>query len=205
MQNLTTTQIVSAIRRKILEESTDLVTDEVVLLNANEAYKDLKYSTYTNDQIKTATVDLISGVGTLPTDFGTLYGPGYKNSTDRTPYNETNIADFDRYPDVEAMTIENDTLKVNPSSTASIIIKYYPEYAPLALSPVQNPEIHELLHELIIYGAIYRIYEDLQNEALSEFFKIKYDEELTKKTSKISNYEEDNQNGGQMFNGIRII
>jgi hypothetical protein len=40
---MTTSEITSAIRRKILEETTDLVADETILLNANLAYNDLKF------------------------------------------------------------------------------------------------------------------------------------------------------------------
>jgi len=200
---LTSTQISSAIRRKILEQTSDLVTDEVLFFNMNLAYDDIKIRTFTNDQIKTATVAFTAGVGTLPADFGTLYGPGFKTTTDKTPFEEKSIADFNRDGITEAMTIEGGTIKVSPDSTTSLIIKYYPTYA--ELTALQNPEINSYLHELIIPGTIYRIYEDLQDETLSAYWKNVFDTDITTKSGYLSNYQEDNSDGGQMFNYVRII
>lgn len=201
--SLTSNQIASAIRRKVLEQSSDLVTDDVLYMNMNLAYDDLKIGTFTNDQIQSATIALTNGVGTLPTNFGTLYGPGYKSTTDKTPYEEKSIADFDRDNTVEGITIEGGEIKVNPSTTTQIIIKFYPSYNALTIS--QNPDINGYLHELIIYGAMYRIHEDLQNESMAEYYKTVFKTEFANKTSKLSNYQEDNADGGQAFNYIKII
>lgn len=201
--SLTSNQILSAIRRKVLEQSNDLVTDDILYMNMNLAYDDLKIATFTPDQIESATIALTNGIGTLPANFGTLYGVGYKSTTDKTPFEEKSIADFYRDETIEGLTIEGGQIKVSPNTTPQIIIKFYPSYD--ALTSVQNPELNGYLHELIIYGAMYRIHEDLQNESMAEYYKGVYDTELTKKTSKLSNYQEDNADGGQMFNGIRII
>lgn len=201
---MTSSQIANAIRAKLLEQTSDLVTDDTLLLNMNLAYDDLKIGTFTNDQIKSATVALTAGVGTLPTDFGTLYGPAYISLTDKTPLNEKSIADFDRAENGEyGITIEQGTLKVNPSSLTSVLIKYYPTYA--ALTTLQDPEINSYLHELIIYGAMYRIHEDLQNEALRAYYENVFRQKFLEKTSALQSYETDNADGGQLFNGIRII
>lgn len=204
MASLTTNQITSAIRRKILEETSDLVSNETVLLNANLAYDDLKYRTFTPDQILSATITFINGVGTLPADFGTLYGAGFKSTTDRTPFNEVSISDFDRKTDEEncVCIIEGD-LYVKPTSTTSLTIRYYPTYD--ALSTVQNPELKDYFHELIIYGAVWRILEDLQNEALSEYYRTKYEEEFKKKTDAMSQYQEENMGGNEFFTYQRLI
>lgn len=201
--SLTTNQITAAIRRKILEETTDLVTDEVVLLNANLSYEDLKLRTFTNDQILQTTVSLVNGVGSLPSDFGTLYGSGFASATDKEPFNEKSISDFDRDTAERGMAIIRGSLHVKPSSTSSLIIRYWPSYA--ALTASQNPELNSYLHELIIYGALWRIHEDLQNEALSEYYRTKYEEEVIKRTGILSNYQEDNQDGNEMFTYQRLI
>lgn len=200
---LTSNQISASIRRKVLEQTSALVEDDVLYMNMNLAYDDLKIKTFTNDQIESATIVLTNGVGTLPANFGTLYGPGYKSTTDKTAFEEKSIADFYRDVTVEGMTIEGRQLKVSPSTTAEILIKYYPSYD--ALTTSQNPEINGYLHELIVYGAMYRIHEDLQNESLAEYYKKVFEEELIKKTSALSNYEKDNADGGQMFNYIKIL
>lgn len=201
--SLTSIQIADATRRKILEKTTTLVDDATLYMNMNLAYDDLKIKSFTNDQIESATIALTSGVGTLPTNFGTLYGPGYKTATDKTPFEEKSIADFYRDQTVEGMTIEGGQLKVSPDTTAQILIKFYPSYEPL--TSAQNPEINGYLHELIIYGAMYRILEDLQSESLAEYYKNVFKEEFKEKISSLSNYQEDNADGGQMFNYIRIV
>ena len=200
---LTSNQIASAIRRKILEQTDSIVTDDVLFMNMNLAYDDIKMMSFTNDQIESATITLTSGSGTLPANFGTLYGPGYVSTTDKTPYEEKSIAYFDREPENEAITIEGNQIKVNPSSTSQIIIKYYPSYDPLTTT--QNPEVNEYLHEPIIYGAMYRILEDMQEFDKAALVEKAYESKIAKRTSVISNYQEENAGGGQMFNGIRII
>lgn len=200
--SLTSTQIADATRRKILEKTTTLVDDATLYMNMNLAYDDLKIKSFTNDQIESATIALTSGVGTLPANFGTLYGPAYKTSTDKTPFEEKSIADFYRDQTVEGITIEGGQLKVSPDTTAQVLIKFYPSYS--ALTSSQNPEVNGYLHELIIYGAMYRIIEDLQSESLAEYYKNVYKEEFKEKISALSNYQEDNTTS-ELFNYIRII
>lgn len=201
--SLTSIQIADATRRKILEKTATLVDDATLYMNMNLAYDDLKIKSFTNDQIESATVALTLGIGTLPANFGTLYGPGYKTSTDKTPFEEKSIADFYRDQTVEGMTIEGAQLKVSPDTTAQMLIKFYPSYD--ALTSTQNPEVNGYLHELIIYGAMYRILEDLQSESLAEYYKNVFKEEFKEKISSLSNYQEDNADGGQLFNYIKIL
>lgn len=201
--SLTTTQIQSLIRRKILEETSDLVSDKTILLNANLAYDELAIRTATRDQIKQATITLTNGVGTLPADFGAAYGPGYKSATDRTKFQEKTISGIDGDQIGYGFAINDGQIIVTPDSTSQIIIRYYPTYT--ALSSAQNPEINSYFHELIAYGAIWRIYEDLQDEATSEFYREKFEDMFTKKYNAISHYQEDNVDGNVMFNGIRVI
>lgn len=200
---LTTAQIKSAIRRKILEESTDLVTDDTVYLNMNLAYDDIKFRTFTPDQVESATVTFTNGSGSLPANFGTLYGPAYQSATNKTPYAEKSIGEFDGEDAGPAMAVIGGALKVVPSTTASLIIRYYPSYP--ALDTIENPDVHPYFHELIIYGAIWRILEDLQDEARSAYYRSIYEAEFAKKSNSLSNYQEDNQGGNSLFNGIRII
>jgi predicted house-cleaning noncanonical NTP pyrophosphatase (MazG superfamily) len=203
--SLTTNQLQSAIRRKLLEEGTEIVSDETLLLNMNLAYDDLKVRTFTNDQLTKATINVSNGVGTLPTDFGTAYGVGYESETNKTAYNEKSLADFDRVSGEYGFAIDkkNNQILVSPTSTSTLIIRYWPTYD--ALTSSQNPEINSYLHELIIYGSLARIHEDLQNEALAQFYTDKYEENLAKKISALSNYEEENVGGGEFFTYQRLI
>jgi len=198
---MTTNTIISISRKKILEETNDLVSDETLLIYANLAYKSVIKKSFVNGEIQTATITFTGGVGTLPVDFGTLYTDAYDVS--KNIYPEVSISDFIRQDGQQAITIEGGALKVSPTSVTSLIIKYYPVYA--ELTTVVNPTIDEYLHESIVYGIIYRAYEDLQDPELSVYYKTKFDEMLAEKLADISNYEEDAQRGNVMFNGINVI
>lgn len=72
--SLTTIQILSLARAKLLEATPEIITDENILIYANLTYQDLIKRVFTNNKILSATVTLTSGSGTLPTGFGTMYG-----------------------------------------------------------------------------------------------------------------------------------
>jgi hypothetical protein len=202
---LTTTQIQNAVRRKLLEEGTELVSDETLLLNMNLAYDDLRYRTFSKDQLQKATITLSNGVGTLPANFGTAYANGYASETDNQTYVEKTLSDFDLYDNdyCYAVDLANNQILVTPSSTSQLILRFWPSYD--ALSSSQNPEINGYFHELIIYGALSRIHEDLQNEALAVFYDGKYEEGLVKKTNALSNYEDDNVGGNEFFSYTKLF
>lgn len=197
----TTTQLISSARAKLLEATSEILSQETILMYANFAHEDIIKRTFPNKGVATALVSLTNGVGVLPSDFGTLYGNAYVN--DSYTFAELSIADFARNPLGSAVCIENETLKVFPVDTAQIYIKYYKTYP--VLSAVQNPTIDSYYHELIIYGIMYRALEDLQDEQLSKYYRDKYESEFTIKRSAVSQYEEDNQRGGQMFTYTQLL
>jgi len=198
---MTTQEILRLARAKLLETTSEIITDENILLYANLSQDDIIKRTFTNDQILTATIALTSGVGPLPQNFGTMYGEAY--TTDNKFFGELSIADFKKETQNQAVTIEGGNIKVIPTATASIIIKYYPTYP--ALTNLVNPTLNPYFHELMVYGVIYRAHEDLQDEALSKYYSEKYELELAKKSAVQSNYEEDNQRAGQMFTEQSLI
>lgn len=198
---MTTNEILATVRKKILEETEDVIEDSQLLIYGNNAYDDLKIRTFSNDQIETATVTFTSGTGTLPANFGTLYGDAYDASENR--FKELTISDFDKKIIERAVTIEGGAIKVFPTDTASLTIKYYPSYD--ALTTTQNPEINSYFHELIVYGILSRAYEDLQEPELSSFYDAKYERELLKRAGSLSNYQEENQTAGEMFTYQKLI
>ena len=198
---LTTNQIKSAIRSKALEETSDIISESKLDLFVNLAYKDIQYSSFTNDQIRTAEVVFTNGEGDLPEGFGTMYGPAYDHAGNR--YQEQSIEAFDRDDGSNAIVVEGGKLRIKPAATITLTVKFYPNYDPLSDS--QDPEVHEYLHELIIYGGLYRAHEDLQNEALAQYYKLRFEQELQVRNAKIANYEDDNQGGNEMFIGKRLI
>lgn len=198
---MTTNQILQIARKRILELTTDVIDDATILLYANLTYKDIQKKIFPNDQILTTTVTFTAGVGTLPTNFGTLYGDAIQGTANYFP--EVNIEDFSKQTLTQAVTIEGATLKVYPITTASVVIKYYPSFP--EISTAVNPTINEYFHELIVDGIVYRTHFDLQDESLGTFYRQKYDTDLREKMATLSNYEEGNQKAGTMFNGLNLI
>lgn len=197
----TTTQLISLARTKLLEATSEIITEEAVLMYANFAYEDIQKRTFPNKGIATALVSLTNGVGALPSDFGTLYGDAYTSDTNN--FAQLSIADFQKQTLGSAVCVENNQLKAYPISTPQVYIKYYKVYP--ALTTLVNPEVDTYYHELIVYGIMYRALEDLQDEQLSKYYREKYEAEFTSKKSAVSQYEEDNQRGGQMFTHTYLL
>lgn len=200
---MTTEQILSLSRLKLLESGTEIISDATLLIYTNLAHKDVIKRAFPNTSVTTATVAFTSGVGTLPTTFGTLYTDAYDTNNNIFP--EVSISDFIRNnaSGINSVVIEAGTIKVSPSTTASLNIKFYPTYS--TLTSIVNPTIDEYLHEPILYGTLARAFEDLQDPEMSVFYENKFEKMMEKKLNTLSNYEEDAQRGGQLFNGIQII
>lgn len=198
---LTTTQIITLARAKLLEITTEIISDATILIYANLTYTDLIKRVFTNDNILSSTISFANGVGSLPVGFGTLYGSA--QDVGNNVFEEVSIEDFDNKVMNEMVTIEGGLIKAYPSTTSSLAIKYYPKFDPLTTS--QNPEINEYFHECIIYGILARAFEDLQDQELASFYNAKYEAILAQKSSIQSNYEEGNQRGGVMFTYQKLI
>lgn len=192
---MTTNEIIKLARRKLLEVTTDVLPTDIMLIFANESYKDVYKRIYPMTDVTTATITMTSGVGTLPTTFGTMYGDA-RDSSDNT-YPEVTIEDFHREQMERMVTVEGGELKVYPLDVSSLVIHMWPK--PVALSTTQDPTIDDFFHELIVYGILWRAHEDLQDEELATFYRQKFNNELADKSSAQSVYEETNQRGAVMF------
>lgn len=193
---MTTNEILQSARRKILESTTEVVSDESILLYTNLTYQDVYKRSFPSDQILSATISFTSGTGTLPTQFGTLYGDAVEpNTTNYFP--ELSIDDFDKRTLPQSVTIEGGSIKVYPTTIASLNIKYYPTFP--TLTTAVNPTINSYFHEPIVYGVVSRAFEDLQDQSLSKFYLDKYEALLEQRIANQSMYEEGNQRSGQMF------
>jgi hypothetical protein len=198
---MTTSEILTLARLKLLEAGADLITDSTLLIYANLSHKDIIKRAFPNNSIKSATITFTYGASVLPADFGTLYTDPVDVNDNFYP--EVAIANFIRLNDEYGVTIEAAEIKVSPATTTSVDIKYYPTYATLTASV--NPTIDEYLHEPIVYGTLARSFEDLQDPEMSQFYANKYETMLKSRLDNLSNYEEDAQKGNTMFNGISII
>jgi len=199
--NLTTNQITALARKKILEATNEVVDDATILIYANLTQDDIIKRAFPNDAIATAAITFTNGVGTLPTDFGTLYGDAYRNTSDFFP--ELSIEDFNRKNLSQSVTIESGTIKVYPTTVGSLSVKYYKTFP--ALTSAVNPSFNSYFHELIIYGILARAYEDLQDQDLASLNDGIFEKKLSQKIATQSQYEEGNQRAGQMFNAQDLL
>ena len=198
---MTLTQIISLARAKLLETTSEIISDDTILLYANLANIDLVKRVFTNDKILSATVNFSNGVGALPATFGTLYGSAQDSGN--TIFEEVSIEDFDNKTLSNMITVEGGQFKIYPETTPSVNVKYYPTFQ--ALTAGSTPSVNEYFHECLIYGILERAFEDLQDESLSSFYKAKYETLLQQKMATQSNYEEGNQRGGQLFTYTQLI
>lgn len=192
---MTTNTIIATVRRKALEDGDQLVSDTTILQYANEEYRELRKRLKMNSDVITADVVCANGVCTLPADYGAMYT--FASDVDENIYNEVSIADFEVADFDYGFTISEGDLLVSNTDITALTIRYYPEAA--VLTTIQNPEVDELFHEVIVYGTLSRVQEDLQDEELANFYRSKADAEFTRKSEIQSSYEEGNQKGGVMF------
>jgi hypothetical protein len=193
---MTTNEITAAARRKVLETTDEIVSNETVLLYANQSYIEVYKRVFTSNEIKSATVACTNGVCTLPANYGRMY----TKATDEEgkEYEEVSIADFHQFDDLRPVyTIQNDQILVKNEDAASLVVRYYEQPERLAVNV--DPSIDEYFHEVIVYGTVWRIHEDLQDEELATYYQEKFESELSRRIGNQSQYEESNQRGGEMF------
>lgn len=198
---MTTNEITSTARRKVLETTIDIVADDIVLLYANQAYIEVYKRAFTGNKITSSSIACSAGVCTLPADYGRMYTTG--QDTDGNLYEEVSVADFLKTENTDVFTIEAGALKIKNIKITALAIKYYAQ--PAALTASQNPTIDSYFHECIVYGTIWRIHEDLQDEELATYYQEKFEKEFTRRLAMQSSYEESNQSGGEMFTYQRLI
>lgn len=199
--SLTITQAITLARAKLLEQTTEVISDETLLIYANLTNIDLTKRIFTNDKILSATVSFTNGVGSFPSTFGTLYGSA--QDSEGNVFEEVSIEDFDNKVLERMITVEGGTFKCYPTTTASLAIKYYPTFSTLTAG--STPSVNEYFHECLIYGILERAFEDLQDVELSAMYKSKYESMIAQRMATQSNYEESNARGGSFFTYQNLI
>lgn len=198
---MTTNQITQTARRKVLETTDEIISNDAVLLYANQAYIEVYKRVFTSNKVITATVSCADGVCVLPTRYGRMYAKAV--DTNGNEFEEFSIADYHQQTYTRGYTIDEGQLLVSDADITSLTVRYYEQ--PETLSSTVDPSIDPYFHESIVYGTIWRIQEDLQDEELATYYKTKFEEELAGRISTQSTYEETNQKGGQMFEYQRLI
>ena len=199
---MTTDQIIATARKKVLETTNEIISDDSAILYANQAYIEVYKRVFTTNQVASATVVCSNGTCSLPADYGRMYTRAYDQ--DGREFTEISIAD---YHDDQRLgyfyTIEDGSLLVSEDDVTSLTVRYYAK--PDTLVSGNTPSIDEYFHEVIMYGTVWRMHEDLQDEELSTYYQNKFEDELNRRLGNQSNYEESNQRGGQMFQEQRLI
>lgn len=198
---MTTAQFLAIIRAKILEATEDIVTDATILLYGNWVQQDIFKRSFPNDKILSATITFTAGVGTLPSGFGTMYGDAFKELGNYFP--ELSIDDFQKQTQNQGVTIEGGSIKVFPTTTASLTIKYWPTVPDMSVSV--DTALNTYFQECLIPGTLAKVFEDLQDEQLADRYSVKYENMLNQKIANQSNYEEGNQRSGQMFSEQNLV
>lgn len=193
---MTTNEIIATARRKVLETTEEIVDSSSALQYANQAYIEVYKRVFTTSLITSETVACSAGICTLPLTYGRMYARAKDQSNNE--YEEVSIADFNREDNFsQNYTIEAGQLKVNSNDVSSLTVWFYAE--PETLTVVTNPSIDVYFHEVIMYGVVWRMHEDLQDEELATYYQNKFENELTRRIASQSNYEENNQRGGELF------
>ncbi len=198
---MTTSEIIQFVRDKALEDGAGIITDAKITSYADLAQKDIIKQSFPASEIASATIVCASGVCTLPSDFGTLYGSP-KDATG-TFYEEVSIDEYLQTELDNFVTVEAGALKVSNTALTSLPIKYWPKT--LTLSVNQPPVVDDYLHELIIYGALYRVHQDLQDEDRATYYRTLFKDELKERVAVMSQYEKTNQRGAVMFKGVDLL
>lgn len=199
---MTTNEIIATARRKVLETTDEIVSADAALLYANQAYIEVYKQVVTGNKVTSQTIVCTDGVCTIPATYGRMY----TNAIDQNgrEFVEVSIADF--YNDDLSgyrYTVENGAIKVSETDVTTLVVRFYAK--PETLSDSVNPTIDEYFHEVLVYGVVWRMHEDLQDEELATYYQNKFGDELKRRMSNQSNYEESNQKGGQMFTDQRLI
>lgn len=201
---MTTEQILKLARKKLLETSSEIFSDEDLLLYANLSKDEIASRYLADNLIKSTVLDFTSGSATIPADFNSVY---YINDTGQKDGIKYVFVDLKQYlqNDMSNMVTEENGVFKNNQNKTSLTMWYYSTLPDLALLPtIVNPStsLKPLLHELIVYGIVYRAFEDAQDFELSKYFKDKFEAEYTIRTNNLSELEENPKQSGQMFDAL---
>ena len=199
---MTTNEIIATARRKVLETTDEIVSADAAFTYINQANIEVHKRVFTTNKIVSQTVVCTAGVCTLPATYGRMYSRAIdQNGRD---FEEVSIADFYDEENLSyRYAVDNGQIKVSEDDVSSLVVRFYTK--PETLSDTVDPSIDEYFHEVIMYGVVWRMHEDLQDEELATYYQNKFEDELKRRIANQSSYEENNQRGGQMFTDQRLI
>lgn len=204
MAQLTAGTIVALGRKKILEQSDAIFSDDDLLLYANLAKDDVAKRLFYDALIVQAVLSFISGIASKPSDFESHYlskdslVPGVGNV-----FEWVNLEDFRARKYNRMLTMINGSINVYPTNTSVLYMDYYKKLADMTTGGACP--LDPALHLSIVYKLCSLAFQDLQDPDLAEFFEKKFEVELGVKGQAISFSNENSQQGGEMFNPLSIV
>jgi len=195
---MTKQKIIQDVRKRLLELSSGIFTDEDLISWADNAQTEISQEFLSQDRIKSITLTFTDGKTDLPSDFLSFY---YAENN----FKWVNLENFEEDVFSKMLARKENKILVKPNNTSSLVFWYFkkPKSFDLLLDS-EEPELPSLLHEGIVLGTILRALEMAQEFELSNLYATKYRVffETAKKT--ISHLEE---RGGTMpiFKDVKLF
>lgn len=200
---MTSSGIISQARKKVLELTTEIVSDDDLYLYGNQAKDEIAKRLFSKDLLKQITLSFSSGSVAAPSDFESFYNATDQSASGGTMWDWMSNQDFDNQVAPYMLTYLEGNIKVYPTSTPTIYLKYWKKLVDFSANV--QPTLDSFLHDLIVDGIVWRALEDLQEFDLSTRFLNKFESRLAMKASAISQSEEKGQRGGSLFNYVNLL
>lgn len=203
---MTSAQIIALARKKIMEKTDEIFSDDDLLLYANNGKDEIAMRFLGKKLIKPATLVFSGGSVTKPTD----WNGHYYASTSNVPRQGTevklvSIEDYQNGVKSHMVTESEGNLLCYPTTLGTVYFWYYKKLTDMALgsSPVNPPsELNTAFHMPIVYYIIGQALEDAQDFELSKYFNDKYENEYTKQAQIVSDLEKGTQEAGSLLSPL---
>lgn len=204
--SMTITQIISLARRKILETTEEIFSNETLLLYANMRKDEIAKRYLANRLVKPATLSFTNGVATRPTDWnGHYFSSSSQNPNQGYEFKLVSLADFQNGTQPYMITESDGNILVFPQSVSTVYTWYYKKLTDMALTPnvVDMPtELDDAFHRPLMYGIVADAFEDAQDFELSKFYTDKFEAELERASMTVSELEESTQEAGALLSPL---
>jgi len=199
---MTSREIIQAIRKKILEHNVGIFTDSDIIRVLNNILLEISSNLNLQSRIKKTTLTFTDGKADLPADYLSFYyaTDGAKEFSLRP------IENFLEGDENYCLTILENKILVKPDTTTSLDLYYYRKPTEITSEKLnEEPDIDPLFHEVLILGAVYRCFEDMQENELANVYQQKYILLKDERTKLLRKREESGQEGKSLFEYTKLI
>jgi len=183
-----TSKIISNIRKRLLELSAGVYSDDDLLVFANQSKDEIQAEIQEKSRLKETTLTFANGEANIPDDF---YSHSRSWLGDRwNEYKWVSPEIFDELRLPQMICRIGNKIKIYPADTASLTTRYYIKTDDLTnAEPAKEPNLHSYLHEAIIFGAISRALEVSKDYSESAIYEAKFRDRLERAKIVIVNLE----------------